>query len=200
MRPCKPLNGLQQADLSFEKTSYFSLLLLSSKNLVCETTSGKLSYVMSRTFEPKSLISVDFRGQLRITSHLFIWTTFCRVFEFEFDSRCWWQPSWSEMEILNLHDCWDRNESVPILVHGLAWSGYAFVTIHQKSVGQKKTAIFLSGTSMKVQQWSFVKSCLLLNASERVWTPIFSKYSNLLAINHFKIYMVSCLRKKKRIK
>ena len=70
---------------------------------------------------------IGFHGQLLITSHLLLWTTFCRVLEFESDSPCWWQPSWSEMQIPNLHDCWDRNESVLILVHGESTLSLLFI-------------------------------------------------------------------------
>ena len=70
---------------------------------------------------------IGFHGQLLITSHLLLWTTFCRVLEFESDSPCWWQPSWSEMEILNLHDCWDRHKSVLILVHGVSTLLWRFI-------------------------------------------------------------------------
>ena len=59
MGPCKPVNGLEQADLRFEQTSDFSWLLWSSEIAFCETTSGNLSHVMSRTFDPKSLVSMD---------------------------------------------------------------------------------------------------------------------------------------------
>ena len=57
--------------------------------------------------------------------------------------------------------------------HPCPRSGYAFVTIHQKSVGQRKNVIFFSRTSMKVYEWVFMKSCLLVNASERIWTSFF---------------------------
>ena len=77
--------------------------------------------------------------------------------------------------------------------HPCPWSGYAFVTIRKKSVGQKKSEIFISGTTRKRDGFAFLKRRLLLNAPERVRTPIFSKYSNLLAIGHLRIYMVSCL-------
>ena len=127
MRPCKPLNGLQQGDLSFEKISDFLWLVLRSKIAFWKITSGNSRYTVSHTFEPKSARIVHFRGQLRITSLWLLWTWFRRVFELEIDSPFWWQPFRSWMEMLNIHESWDRHKSVPILVHGVGTLLWRFI-------------------------------------------------------------------------
>ena len=90
---------------------------------------------------------IGFHGQLIITSHLLLWTTFCCVLEFESDSPCWWQPSWSEMQIPNLHDCWDRHESVLILVHGVSTLSWWFI----KKAWDRKKLLF----SSQEQAWKY---------------------------------------------
>ena len=172
MRPCKPLNGLQQGDLGFEKMSDILWLLLRPKIAFWKITSGNSSYTLSHIFAPKSPRNSQ-ESEISMDSSVLRHFGFFELGSVAFSNFKSIHPFDD-----NLPDhewkCWIfmNRETVTKAYPSLSteWDsvGTLLLRFIKKNVGQRKTDIFLSGTSRKVQELIFMKSCLLLNASERV--------------------------------